>query len=559
MRYYIAVIVCVLCLLSCDRHSDHCGRLVEVERMIVDLPDSALLLLNDIDNDALSVKDRAKYALLLSMALDKNYIDKTDFDVLQPAIDYYKDNGTADERLQTCYYQGRIYQNQGNGDMAMRCFINAREIKGAVTDTLTLANLYVAQGSLFYSSYKIDEFIENNLDAATLYHAIDRVELETHCLLRALDGSIVKGNRALADSVMSLYEETIAVYPDAQAYIAPYILSYTITFGSNDDIKDVLDVVSQEPELSDETKIDLANGYFKTGDADRALRYIEDVHDESMRHSLKYLATKTDILEANGDFHGALAAYREYSSLLERMHVELFSQDLLFVGERHKLEMLAVKEANAKDRVLWISLCCAFVCAIVIGFLYYRYRIGRAKRILAENERAQLELERDKLALSAENLRLRIAQLESESANLKEVLQNQQELGKPVENAIKERIEILNSLLAKEITENDTYAKPYGEWIDSVVKDKNRFMDSTRLAFKATHPKFMEYLENCGLTEFEINYLCLYAIGLRGKEVGEYIQLKRHYNISSEIRKKLGIDEHETNIGIYVRKLMRSV
>ena len=44
---------------------------------------------------------------------------------------------------------------------------------------------------------------------------------------------------------------------------------------------------------------------------------------------------------------------------------------------------------------------------------------------------------------------------------------------------------------------------------------------------------------------------------MRGKEVGEYIQLRRHYHISSDIRRKLGIDDHETNIGIYIRKLMK--
>ena len=43
------------------------------------------------------------------------------------------------------------------------------------------------------------------------------------------------------------------------------------------------------------------------------------------------------------------------------------------------------------------------------------------------------------------------------------------------------------------------------------------------------------------------------------KEVGEYMQLKRHYHISTDIRKKLGIDEHQTNIGIYIRKLMKQL
>jgi hypothetical protein len=82
-------------------------------------------------------------------------------------------------------------------------------------------------------------------------------------------------------------------------------------------------------------------------------------------------------------------------------------------------------------------------------------------------------------------------------------------------------------------------------------------MDSTRLAFKASHPKFIKYFEDHNLTDEEINFICLFALGLRGKEVGEYIKNKRHYNLSSAIRKKLGIDEHDTNLGIYVRKLLK--
>ena len=146
--------------------------------------------------------------------------------------------------------------------------------------------------------------------------------------------------------------------------------------------------------------------------------------------------------------------------------------------------------------------------------------------------------------------------MEFESENLKNLLSNQHELSEPITEAIRTRLEILNSLLVAQISGNEKYAKSY---IAQVLKDKDDFMDTTRLAFKASHPRFMNYLAEHGLTEAEQNYLCLYAIGLRGKEIGEYIQLKRHYHISSDIRKKLGIDEHETNIGIYIRKLMKSL
>lgn len=79
------------------------------------------------------------------------------------------------------------------------------------------------------------------------------------------------------------------------------------------------------------------------------------------------------------------------------------------------------------------------------------------------------------------------------------------------------------------------------------------------LAYLSSHATNRYFIPNWGLSMYEINYLCLYAIGLRGKEVGNYIQIKRHYIISHEIRKKLGIDEHETNIGLYIRKLMRNL
>lgn len=157
------------------------------------------------------------------------------------------------------------------------------------------------------------------------------------------------------------------------------------------------------------------------------------------------------------------------------------------------------------------------------------------------------------------NLKLEIAQLEGERDDLRELQKKQSELAKPILNVIKNRLDMLNGLLAKEITKNNSYAKPYNKWVEALHNDKKKFMDSTRIAFAASHPKFIDYLEQHGLSTNEINYLCLYAIGLRGKEVGEYTQMKRHYIISHEIRKKLGIDEHETNIGPYIRKLMKEL
>lgn len=183
------------------------------------------------------------------------------------------------------------------------------------------------------------------------------------------------------------------------------------------------------------------------------------------------------------------------------------------------------------------------------GWLYLRGRLRRTKQKLVEKENENLKLER-------ENLKLEIFKLEEERDKLKVFQKENSELAVPIKEVIKERLDMINCLLAKEITNNDDYAEPYNNWIQTVHGDQNKFMDSMRLAISAAHPKLMGHLEHCGLTTEEINNVCLYAIGLRGKDVGEYTHKRRHYIVSHEIRKKLGLSEHETNLGLYVRRLM---
>ena len=606
----VCLTIIIFAIVGCDRHSGASEKLNLAESLMDSKPDSALSILNAVNVETLNgKKDKARYALLKSMALDKNYIDTTSLDILQPAIDYYLRKGTADEKLRTYYYQGRIYQNRENNDSAMQSFMRGREYCGQASDTLTMANLLVAQGTILYTTYKFDDFIKVNLEAAELYRESRRPDYEILSLANVLDGSIQNGDKNLADSIMSIAHSKVSINPEYASAISPYVLLYAITFGKRDEIVDVLNYYNSGDTIEDMTKIDIAQAYSKIGDAYNAKRFIDLIDSSSdVRHSLKYYAVITDILEQNGDYADALEAYRNFSTTIDSIHQNIFSHDLLFAQERHEMEKSNLLKLQKRDRFIWLSLCVAFVLLIIIGYIYYRYRLSRARNLLEEQENKRLQLEQENLkkenenlelrnhqaelekqnlqqtneklelerhnavlekqkaelecerqSLAAENLRLKIEQLEIESTSLKEILNKRKDLAKPIEEAIKIRIEMLNGLLAAQITDNNAYAKSYGDWKDKLIQDKDEFMNTTRLAFKASHPRFIEYLEDHGLTESEINYVCLYAIGLRGKEAGEYMQLKRHYHISSDVRKKLGIDEHQTNIGIYIRKLMKKL
>lgn len=157
-----------------------------------------------------------------------------------------------------------------------------------------------------------------------------------------------------------------------------------------------------------------------------------------------------------------------------------------------------------------------------------------------------------------ERYRLMYEQMEEERDNLTNLLAQNDELEPDVKTAVGKRLELLNKFFTAYITNNIEIDRKANKEMEELLANKDTFMESTKLAFAGSHPKFIKYLEERGLTEWEINYCCLYALGLKGKEVGTYIRMRSHYNNSSEVREKLGINEHETNLGIYIRKLLKS-
>ncbi len=567
--------------ISCDHKTRAWDTLDTAENLMCSRPDSALAILSTIDKGGLGDdEEKARYALLMSMALDKNYIDTTSFDVLQPAIDYYLHKGSADERLRTLYYQGRIFLNRSDFDMAMQTFLKANDLKNRCKDTLTYANMLVAQSILNFFSYQLEDYVSNNLTAAYLYERLNNDSYRQSSLIKALDGSIALGNRQLSDSILSVVDSLSVIVPESCEERALVRQTYSIAFEPKDIIASMLDTIPDYALISDASKLNIANGYLKLKQykkADSVLMRIDP--NSETGESFRYLQIRPVILEANGKYKEALAAYSTYVDAIDKEDAKIFYQKTKVAQELHELKVNHIYSLQQKDKQIWLGLCVVLVLIIIIGIIYYQLRLGKKNRIISEQEQSRLQLENENLQkqnsvlelekynaqlecekqnLAAENMRLKISQLELESEHLKELL-SAAELSKPILDSIQERIGILNGLLAAKISDNQTYSKPYDKWINQITEDRKSFMDSTRLAFRASHPALMKYLDDHGLTEAELNYVCLYAIGLRGKEIGEYIQLKRHYHTSTDIRKKLGLNEDDTNLGLHIRNLMKKL
>ena len=381
----------VVLLASCNRNTPILEQMNMAENLMNTKPDSALTLLKNIPVTNIKGKEiTARYALLKSMALDKNYIDTTTFDVLQPAIDYYLKKGSPDEKLRTYYYQG-------DDDSAMQSFLNGRDLKQVVTDSLLLAHTLVAQGTLYLKQYKINEFVQNNIEAARLYGAIGKGIFEIKSYTNALDGYVMLNNQSPADSLLSICIPLVQKNPDGEVYLFTSLLTYTIKFSSTDELKSFLDKY-QDLELSKDETLNFARGYSKIGEQDKALNFLSRINPgTSDLDSLKYAVIKIEILEKQGKYEQALNLYRNYSAMLERYQSKLLSQDLLFSDKKHQLEIENIRNIQNRDRIIWTVLCGIFALTILVGWLYYQAYRSKTKRILAEKENANLKLEQDNL------------------------------------------------------------------------------------------------------------------------------------------------------------------
>lgn len=144
-----------------------------------------------------------------------------------------------------------------------------------------------------------------------------------------------------------------------------------------------------------------------------------------------------------------------------------------------------------------------------------------------------------------------------EQERLYQILQGKEgyNISKEATQAIRHRLDTLNKYLANHITGADLFGNQAEDESEQMIKDRKAFMESTRLAYEASNPAFIKYLREKGLDDDQLNYCCLYLLGLRSKEIGAYLGKRSHYNEASEIRKKLGLDMGNANLGIYLRKL----
>ena len=516
----------------------------DIESCLSEHPDSALSVLDSLSTAGIQGREaNAKFALLYSMALDKSYIDATDDSLINIAVDWYRKHGTADERLKSYYYQGRVYQNAGDNEAAMESFVRAEASESE--DNMSNGLLYKAMSGIYIQIFDFAKAELYNNRAKNCYLLAGDTDKYAGTILFSSDLHYANGDYnstiACLDSVKTMLDSISTSRRNAY-----YIQSMRIKRDREDraGLSDELNQYLSSTGAENISWLDVADYYTYLGQYDKsesALQQYREFHpeykDEPAYHIAAYILN-----DSLGDYREALDDYINYSLLSDSLSLVIAEQDTGFIQERYEKDLQMEKERNTRLLVTLVSVFSVILLSCIAYILRLRLRQSR----------------REKESLAAEMSRYKenYSRLKQERDELSEMLSSNPPADRQCMRVLNDRLELLNRFFAAAISGNEDTDRKASHELDRLVADRDMFLYTTRMTFAAAHPEFINFLESHGLSEWQVEYCCLYAIGLKGKEIGSYLNRKRHYTESSDIRAKLGLDEHDTNLGIYLRELL---
>lgn len=125
-------------------------KLASAESLLQIQPDSSLSILESIaSNDILTREAKARYALLMTAALNKNYIVISSDSLIKVAVDYYSARTDQRHRMMANYYQGLVLNNSGEYTAAIVALEKAEKDALVLRDHLYSGLIYRNKGDIF--------------------------------------------------------------------------------------------------------------------------------------------------------------------------------------------------------------------------------------------------------------------------------------------------------------------------------------------------------------------------------------------------------------------------
>lgn len=209
MKKIFPILLTMILSSACGRERLAMSILSDAEQIMTETPDSALTLVEGIDKDALRTdKAKARYALLYSIALDKNYIDVVDDSLIQIAVNYYETGHDDVSKMKAYYYLGRVQHNAVDYVGALISYDKAEKYAIDNRNYLYAGLICRYKANIYNSVYNHHEELEC---AKESYEYFEKFVVGKYLDYAILDLGIAYNNNGDYEKAKSLYQRAMDV------------------------------------------------------------------------------------------------------------------------------------------------------------------------------------------------------------------------------------------------------------------------------------------------------------------------------------------------------------
>lgn len=557
MKVLYTALLALLLFPSCRRQSgDIDSFLHNAESLMNEHPEDALSIIRHIDRRKIySSASEARYALLYSQALDKNYVDVTSDSLTAVAVNYYDRHGTKHERAMAHYYQGRVFSNAGNFDAAIRSYSLAEDAASGTDDYYLLGLINNAVGNLHFEQYDLDEALQRDQQAASFFHRAQSPYNEALAYIGVGTVYSLKGDNEQMEIV---YNKAIEIYKELNATdkILPLYEDIIIETKLNTgiDLSSIKRDLRHYYTIYNNGRIPIQSMglwqgiYLKANELDSARLCGEIILRNRQAFNAHKIAGCYSLLEriemARGNYPEAYRYVKQYIAVMDSINQEKEEALVLELEQKYRNRILNqsyenLKQHNDQQRIITGLVLLFSLSLLVAGLLYLRkWRENAALKM------REAEAEKESLGRACR-------ELQEQLGTVGDRVDTDDEQERQLFDALEERMVVLRNWVDKaETMKPALFMKSFRDYMTVNVKSKHALSD---LQYVVNRKYFgvVDYLKAHypELRKQDLDLCCLLCFGFSQHGICylyNYEDIGSCYNKRSRLRKKLGLPPERT-------------
>lgn len=437
--FIILILIGSTFITSCNRRTMN-RRFDEIESTISDNPLLAYQELSDIPSEKLlSPSLRARYALLMSLAMDKSYIDVDDDSLIRIAVDYYQDGKNTPHKMLSLYSLGIVQRNAGKTQAAIISFMRAKEVACELSDYHYLGLINRNIGALYRECHDVDQELRCFRESVLAFEKEGAPRYAEYSRLEEARSLMAKGMYSRADSL--LREVEVFARNNDKRLLRQVLMDRAVNTMSSDsqDARLAISLYKEAEEIAGGRKetVDygtLARAYDMMNNPDSVAHYIS-LAESSVRTSLDsaHLCNTLALLfTSHGDYKSANIQYEKGIEIHNRLVFNQENQRIANAISDYNREEANRQTLLAQNRlrllVLSIITIIALLVVMILVITLRRQQILEKSRIIREKE---LKIEED------------MAQIQVFAEELQSTRNTQSEMARTISELIRDKITIV--------------------------------------------------------------------------------------------------------------------